>query len=184
MKERGLLERTMVIFTSDHGDYNGDRRLIRKGPRMYENLLRVPLLVRMPGAAGAGRACAMMSQHEDLAPTILDLLGMEASAAMEGHTMGPALRGEHPLERKLSYFEYHRGKPQHRDVGVRDERFKLIHYGGAGRWEMYDLREDPNETVNLFSSPDSQATVERLRQNLFDWLVRTPYLELPQEYKW
>jgi hypothetical protein len=49
---------------------------------------------------------------------------------------------------------------------------------------MYDLKGDPNETVNLISSPDSQATVERLRQNLFDWLVRTQYLELPSEYGW
>ena len=189
LDERGLATDTLVIYTSDNGFFEGEHGWYDKR-FMYEPSLRVPLLVRYPRGAAAGRVERHMVQNIDLAPTILDFAGVEAPPGMQGRSLRPLLEGAAPADWRQSvyyayyenswvlqgkgkeamadpsfqYFTAHRVGP-HR--GVRTARHKLIHYYSEGDyWELFDLREDPNELRNLYGQAGQAALVAPLKKEL------------------
>jgi arylsulfatase A-like enzyme len=167
LDELGLSERTVVVFASDNGYYLGEHGLGGKRSA-YEESLRIPLLVRHPGlAAGAGRVVDRMALNIDLAPTLLDLAGVEVPAGMQGRSWRPLLEGRPGDWRSSFLYEYFFETDFNAPpiVALRTETAKLIRYPGHDAWtELYDLVADPYELTNLAEM--RPALLEELQREL------------------
>ncbi|MDR0394724.1 MAG: sulfatase, partial [Tannerella sp.] len=142
LKEAGLDENTLVIYMGDNGFAWGEHGLIDKR-QFYEESVRVPMLARCPGLFQGGEVVEQMVQNVDIAPTIMDYLGLEKAEQMVGYSFLPLLRGEKPAWRERIFYEYYweHEFPQTPTMhGVRTDRYKYIRYHGI--WdtnEFYDL---------------------------------------------
>jgi arylsulfatase A-like enzyme len=167
----GLAERTLVVVVSDHGEAFGvhtfaGQKMFFHGQTLYDELLRVPLIVRAPGAAPV-RSDAVV-QLLDVAPTILDAVGAPIPEGFQGRSLVPALRGE-PLAPRPAYAElipYPNWKHEARAVVSPDGRWKLFDRISDGKKELYDLVADPEERTDLFRK--ERATAEALEDLLHE----------------
>jgi arylsulfatase A-like enzyme len=178
LKQSGLERDTIVVYTSDQGFFLGDHGLFDKR-FMYEESLRIPLLVRWPARVRAGSRADAMALNVDFAPTFLEAAGVAVPAAMQGRSLMPVLRGETPADwRSAIYYRYYHDPGDHdtrAHYGVRTATHKLIYYWTRQQWELFDLRADPQELRNLYGQPgqetvtaELQATLRRLREELQD----------------
>ena len=172
LEAEGLLDNTLVVYTSDQGFYMGEHGWFDKR-FMYEESLNTPLVMRMPKGYGldAKGVITEMVQNIDYAPTFLDLAGVPVPEDMDGVSILPLLRGEHPKDwRKSIYYHYYEYPAEHsvkRHYGVRTERYKLIHfYNDIDVWELYDLKTDPQELHNIYGQPGTEKIVKQLRKEL------------------
>jgi N-acetylglucosamine-6-sulfatase len=179
LRASGQLDHTVIVFTSDNGFVLGEHGRVDKRT-MYEESIRVPLLVRYPGAVKAGTLVDQMVLSHDLAPTIVELAGAPALADITGRSLVPLLRGEPRSLRAAFLYEYNY-EPQFPYTpnvrGVRTDRFKLIRYpngdGTPDRFtgELYDLQADPYELRNLIDDPAHAAHRKEL-ERLFEAVSR------------
>lgn len=173
LKKQGLWENTIVIVTSDHGDMDTNNRLIYKGPFMYEHMVRVPLMIRVPGrfgGKGGKRIGDLDTVNVDITPTILDLCGLDAIDC-DGISLKPTLTGRAEQERREFVIGQYHGKQQWVNPirMIRTEEFKLnryLHYGD----ELYDLKNDPEELQNLANDPKYASVKEQLVKKLDEWM--------------
>jgi arylsulfatase A-like enzyme len=183
LEQSKLAENTIVIYSADNGWYLGDLGLYDKR-FMYEPGLRVPLLVRGPGVV-SGIVPEQFVANIDLAPTFLDLAGIEIPSSMQGASIAPLLRGESPQDWRTSvYYRYYHDPGHHNTaahLGVRTATHKLIYYWKQDAYEMFDLVADPSEQHNLLYSADEakqpaisakfaelKAEIERLQKQYQD----------------
>src|SRR5262249_39008292 len=133
--------------------------------------LRMPLLIRWPGAIKAGTTSEAMVLNVDFAPTLLDAAGLKVPADMQGRSFLPLLRGERPKDWRTSmYYRYYHYPQDHRvqpHYGVRTERYKLIYFNKIDQWELFDLEKDPHELKNVSADPAQAETVKKLKEELF-----------------
>lgn len=170
LEENGLMDNTLIVYTSDQGFLLGEHGLYDKR-FMYEESFRTPLVMRLPG--GVRGNIAEMVQNIDYAPTFLELAGVAVPDDIQGVSLLPLLRGEHPAGwRRSLYYHFYEYPAEHmvrRHYGVRNDRWKLIHfYNDIDQWELYDLQEDPHELRNLYGLPEYAAP----RREMTDELVR------------
>jgi arylsulfatase A-like enzyme len=162
----------ITVFSSDHGDLGGAHGLPYKGPAMYDELVRVPLVISWPGRIRAARADALVSLI-DLLPTLCDLADVPPPGDVDGLSLRPILEQRAPQVRDMVFAEYY-GKQSWRVPirMVRTDRWKYVRYLGYGD-ELYDVVADPGELRNL--AADAGAAGERLRlgRELDDWIRRT-----------
>lgn len=184
LERSGELERTIILYTSDHGDYNGDHGLIRKGGLLYDSLLRVPMLLRLPRGACAGRTLEALSQHEDLAPTILDLLGLPLPQETQGHSLAPLLTRTGEFPRGTAVYEQRGWSPRDGVYGVRRGSWKLLRYPDTRGWVLVDLRSDPDEYINRWNDPAAATAQAQLKDDLLHWITDTPRHCLPSLGTW
>ena len=168
LKENGLEDNTIVVYSSDQGFYNGEHGWYDKR-WMYEESLRNPLIIKWPGVTTPGARCPAMVQNIDYAPTLLDAAGIEKPRAVQGESMVPLLRGESPSgwRKSILYTYYEVGVhavAPHR--GVRNERYKLIEFYTKGEWEFYDLQEDPLEMHSEYDNPRYAELIAEMKKNL------------------
>jgi arylsulfatase A-like enzyme len=175
----GLAENTIVIYTSDQGFYLGDHGWFDKR-FMYEESLRMPLLVRYPREIKAGAVSDDIVLNLDFAPMLLDFTGVAKPADMQGRSFRQLLQGETPEDWRTSmyyhYYEYPGWHAVKRHYGVRTKRYKLIHfYYDIDAWELFDLQKDPSELNNVYAEPayadvviELKAELERLRKQFGD----------------
>ncbi|WDE97436.1 DUF4976 domain-containing protein [Lentisphaera profundi] len=146
----------------EHGFYNKQW--------MYENPLHAPFLVKFPGVIKSGQVHESMTSHVDIAPTILDFAGAAIPEDMQGFSLKPLLLGQKDQVRKASYYHfYSHGERLPEMIGVRTERYKLIHYPamkGQARWELFDLERDSEEMKNLAHKPEYKELKENLKKQL------------------
>jgi arylsulfatase A-like enzyme len=138
---------------------------------MYEESLRMPLLVKYPKEITPGTVNDDIVLNLDFAQTVLDYAGVGRPADMQGASMRPLLSGETPANwRKSMYYHYYEYPGWHmvkRHYGVRTERYKLIHfYHDIDAWEMYDLQADPDELNNVYTDPDYADVLAKLQKEL------------------
>jgi arylsulfatase A-like enzyme len=167
LDETHLAERTVVIFTSDHGDLMGDGGLIFKGPFLLEGLIRVPMIWRVPGAA-AGASREGLFSSADVAPTILRLLGLDVPHAMDSAGEADLVRGGDST-RDATFVEFksmYRPELNLRTVVTPDR--KLTYYAGLDVGELYDMTADVPEARNLYDDPAWAAERSRLEKRLLD----------------
>ncbi len=165
----GLADNTMVVYTSDQGWFLGEHGWYDKR-WMYEESLRMPLLVRWPAAIKAGSVNDDLCQNLDFAETFLAAAGARVPADMQGASLLPLLRSRTPGDwRQSVYYRYYEHPGVHnvqRHEGVRTDRYKLIHFYRSGEWEFYDLHEDPDEMRNAYADPAHAAVVADLKAEL------------------
>jgi arylsulfatase A-like enzyme len=169
---QGLSENTVVMYTSDQGFFLGDHGMYDKR-FMYEESLRMPLLVRWPAGIKAGSATEAIVINCDFAPTFLDLAARPpAPADMQGRSLLPLFGGRRPADwRTAMYYRYYHDPGDHNTrahYGIRTETHKLIYFWKKDQWECYDLINDPAELRNIYNDPAAQAIVGRLKEQLRD----------------
>lgn len=169
----------LVIHTGDHGDMFGSHRLHGKGPCMYEEVARVPFIVRWPGHAPAGSTSDGPVSHVDFVPTILDFFGLPVPELIEGRSLLPQFRDPAVRVRGEVFIEFNRFEIDHDGFGafspircVFDGRYKLA-VNLLDTDEFYDLVEDPLELHNRIKEPRYAEVRNRLHGALLDWMNRT-----------
>jgi len=170
LEEHGLSDDTVVIFTADHGYNCGHHGFWGKGNgtipfNMYEESIQVPLIWAHPGHIPAGKRVAPMVSSYDFFPTLLDYLGVEAEPDRQrvGRSYAAFLRGESPNWPTELYFEFAYVR------SIRTENLKLVDRADGWPSELYDLEDDPDETINRigFGGYRQQALQLRSRMNRF-----------------
>lgn len=173
----------LVIYTSDHGDLLHSHCLTNKGPAMYEEVTRMPFIVRWPGQAPAGATSRGLVSHIDVAPTMLDFFGLPTPKTMAGRSLLPVFRRPEQPANDALFMEFGRYETDHDGFGgfqpiraVRDDRYKLV-INLLTTDELYDLEEDPFEMHNLIGSADHAAVRDRLHDRLLAWMndTRDPF---------
>jgi arylsulfatase A-like enzyme len=170
LEEKGMLENTMIVYTSDQGFYMGEHGWFDKR-FMYEESFRTPLVMRLPNGLSKRGDIPQMVQNIDYAPTFLDLCGIPVPEDMHGVSMLPLLRGEQPKNwRDALYYHFHEFPAEHavkRHYGVRTDRYTLIHfYEDIDVWELYDLQNDPQQLHNIYGQPGTEKITKRLKKRL------------------
>ncbi|MGM0546908.1 MAG: sulfatase family protein [Bacteroidota bacterium] len=174
-------ENTLVVFTSDQGFFTGEHGWAEKR-FMYEESIHTPLLMRWPDHIKKGSEVDAITQNIDLAPSFLDVAGVDIPKRMQGASFKSLLNGESTEDwRQSMYYHYYdhglHGVPRH--DGVRTDRYKLIHFYTDDVWEFYDLTEDPNEVNNLYGDEKYSDNIEELKEELKQ--LREDY-EVPQDH--
>ena len=174
----GLAENTIVIYGSDQGFYLGEHGWYDKR-WMFEESLRMPLLVRWPGVVEAETRTGAMVQNIDYAPTFLEVAGVAVPVEMQGRSILPVLRsgGEKPADwRDAIYYAYYENDAVHMvpmHDGVRTERYKAMYFPRTREWNLFDLETDPQEMRSVHADP---AYAEILRE------LQARYRQLHRQY--
>lgn len=182
LETRGELDDTLILYMSDNGFLFGEHGLIDKRCA-YEESMRIPMVARCPALFDGGGTVEQVVANLDIAPTMLEVAGLEPPQWMEGRSLLPLMRGEQVEWREALLYEYYweRNFPQTPTVhAIRENRYKYVRYHGI--WdidELYDLQDDPRESRNLIFSPGHHDIVERLNTALFDRLEATGGLDMP-----
>lgn len=181
LRERGLWENTLIVFTSDHGDGRGEHRWNQKWSH-YDASSRVPFLLIDPDRRRAGEVESQpVSATLDLFPTLCDYAGATPPESLHGTSLRPALAGE-PLQRDYvvsevsfqTWAELHQDDAPKARMVVSGQHYKYIAYDtGGNREQLFNLREDPLETRNLAKEPAHAGTLADLRAHLRAWFART-----------
>lgn len=172
LEKEGVLDNTIIIYTSDQGFFLGEHGWFDKR-FMYEECFRTPLLVRYPPKVKAGSRTDALSMNIDLAPTLIDLAGIDVPEDIQGRSLRPVLENEGGTPegwRDAVYYHYYEYPSWHsvkRHYGIRTDRFKLMHfYNDIDQWEMYDLENDPSEMRNIHDAPEYAPVREDLHRRL------------------
>ncbi|HUT55137.1 MAG TPA: sulfatase [bacterium] len=167
LRQRGLLDNTLLIITADHGEnVGGEKKFIGHGRKLYQTILNVPLIVAGPGIP-QGRKISDPVELLDLSPTILAYLGLEPGARMEGRELISAIKQASPLQPVPFHFESYGlmvldlpglkslgQKSPPVVIGMRAGDYKIIYTFKKDSWELYNLKNDPQEERNLFDPAD------------------------------
>jgi arylsulfatase A-like enzyme len=182
LERTGLAERTVIVFTSDHGDMFGDHGMMLKAGMHYEGCIRVPLLVARPGTRAA--VCRSLVGSIDLGQTLLELAGVPEFHGMQGSSLVPLLEDptgsvrDHVVVEEDQMFDF-LGNGRHlrmRSLVREDARLTL--YQGHEHGELFDLARDPDEMTNLFARPEGRSLradlSEELARRLIDYADDSP----------
>jgi arylsulfatase A-like enzyme len=159
LRAAGLEENTIIVFSSDSGLAVGSHGLFGK-QNLYDHSMRSPLIFAGPGVP-AGKQSPALCYLYDIFPTAADLAGVEAPAGTEGLSLVPAMKGE-PYARRASLFLAYRNLQR----SVVDDRWQLITYPRINKTQLFDLKNDPQETKDLAGDPKYARTVELLTDDL------------------
>ena len=201
LDDLGLRQDTLVIYLSDHGDYMGEHGMIRKSKALYDCLTHIPLVVSWPGVIQMGQRADAFVIHEDILPTLMDLLDWSSPDGVQGQSFTPlllrhgsyhpreAVFGEHGIEGTPYAIDDVTTFPEGplttdfspnlklggrgRCKSVRTRRWKLVRYPRQTYGELYDLQADPWELTNLYGQPPYRDVERDLTQMLLDWLIET-----------
>jgi arylsulfatase A-like enzyme len=182
MKERGLWEKTLICFTSDHGEYVGDHWMFEK-ELFYDEAYRVPFILYDPRSeadGSRGNVEEAFVESIDAVPTFLEAAGLKSSPSIQGRSLMPFARGEKPENWRTEVhadwdFRFYwtpkkLGLPpeQCRAWMIRDHEYKFWHFNGLPD-VLFDLKKDPNERRNVAEEPEYKEVRQKYLEKLIDW---------------
>jgi len=177
LDQHGIAENTIVVFSTDHGHFLGQHGLIAKGAFHYEDLLKLPFIVRFPAAVPAGRESDALQSLVDLAPTFLTYAGLPVPGLMQGLNQRPAWEGSVGDSDAVRHSVIVENRHQPTKLHLRTfvtRRHKITVYRGASYGEMFDLEMDPGEFHNRWDDPDYSSVKS-------DLLLQLAQAELERE---
>ena len=160
LKQKGIYDNTLIVFTADHGDFMGFHHMLLKGNYMYDPVVKVPLILKWPGSEHTGTVSNRLVNNIDLAPTLCLAAGCEAPDSMHGHALQH--RG---IGHELIFAEARGGQ----QVMARSLNHKLILAGPSNENLFFDLEKDPLEMNNLYNSPQYRDEVRSMKAALSAW---------------
>ncbi len=176
----GLAENTLVLFTTDHGHFFGHHGLTAKGSFLYEDMIKIPFITRMPGSVPAGKKSASFQSLADLAPSFLSIAGLEIPREMTGVDQKDVWFGKKESARDHIIVEnHHQPTTIHMKTYV-DKRYKITTYMDRNYGEIFDLQKDPKEINNLWNNPDSQVLKTELLQKLISAEMKKEPMWMPR----
>ncbi|MFB6136148.1 MAG: sulfatase [Halobacteriaceae archaeon] len=168
LREAGVYGETVVVFTADHGDMQGAHGLAKKGTFAYDELLRVPLVVRVPDAEFPREGVPDLVSTADLPGTLLEAAGVERPEGFG--SLYPALeRDSRPAEERVFFEHKYAYWGEHPLRGVRTRTWKYVDYAAEGEAELYDVEGDPDEVDNLADDPGYRDVRADLAALVEDW---------------
>jgi arylsulfatase len=162
LRRRGLYDDTLIVYTSDHGEYLGFHHLVLKGNYMYDPLVKVPLIVKYPGQARAGEVSDALVNNLDVAPTLLRAAGCEVPGTMQGLDLAEPGAG-----RSRIFAEAQGG----REYMVRTPTQKLLWSQNPAQSQFFDLEQDPLEMENRLDDPAYAQDITALWEALLQWAL-------------
>lgn len=170
----GLTQDTIVIYSSDHGDLCGGHGMVDKHYVMYDDVVRVPFIVRWPAVLAAGQQCgAFVSHAVDLAVTLCHLAAVPVPPTFRGQNLVPLLLDPQQNNRQDIFASYHGNQfGLFSQRMVRDHRWKYV-WNATAEDELYDLQMDPGEIHNRACDPSCESELARLRHRLVAWMEQT-----------
>jgi uncharacterized sulfatase len=178
LDEHGIAEDTVVVFTADHGDWLGDNGLYQKGAVHTRGVTQIPLVVRWPGVARAGRRVEHVTSQIDVVPTLLDACGVDVPYGVQGESLRPVLTGEADSLRPFAHVEHRHEEGSvnfspgeiHLKTVITDE-YRLSHYSGLDQpyGQLHDRQADPDELDNLWF--DKPALRNELEAELVEAMI-------------
>lgn len=163
LKQLELDESTIVLFWGDHGYQLGEKGKWSKAGSLWEQGARVPLLIRVPGAAGNGDVCPRPVETIDLYPTLCELCQIPLPEQFEGRSLAPFLEDPNAPSERPAYCIWSEDGEHVTGVAVRTERWRYCEFFGRGAGQLLtDSQRDPAETVNLASDPEYAEQVAQL----------------------
>ena len=174
LRASGQAKNTIVVYTSDHGDYAAEHGIMEKAPGICSDAItRVPLIWWAPGRIKPGRAVAEIIELVDISNTLCSLAKVEAMETSDGRDITPLFAGERSADERIGLTEFAWSK------SIRKGDYRLVHYPRAmfaqeyptGFGELYDLAVDPWEMSNLYFDGSYREKVEELRAELLEWLI-------------
>lgn len=171
LERRGVLEDTVIVFTSDHGDCLNDHGHSQKW-NMYESSVHVPAIVWGPKFVRGSQRIEGLTSLMDLGPTVLELAGVEPPAWMEAQSLLPALQGETWAGREHVFAEHARDfilTDTELMTMVRDDRWKLVTFVDSDEGQLFDLESDPDELDNRWDDASCRALRDHLQQVIARW---------------
>ncbi|HCS54906.1 sulfatase [uncultured Rubinisphaera sp.] len=181
LKQRGVLDNTVVVFAGDNGMFLGEHGMSDKRA-MHEPSIRVPMIVRYPKVAKPGSVIPQQVLNIDLAPSLVELCDAKPMQNIHGSSWVPLLKGETKDWRDAWFYEYNYEKqfPYTPNVrGIRTDRWKYMRYphgdGSPDKHmaELYDLENDPGEMHNLIDKPEHKELISKLKKQLDDLIAKT-----------
>lgn len=176
LERRGILDRTVVIFTSDNGYFYGEHGLSIERRMPFDEAIRSPLLIRYPPLVAAGSRFDQMTLSVDIAPTVLELAGVPVGGHVQGRSLVGVLAGTADAWREsilVEFYTYENPFPWLVDMdyrAVRTRRYKYIHWM-RHEPELYDLNADPYEMVNVIGEGGMEEVADALRAELARWVL-------------
>lgn len=161
LEERGQMDNTIIVFTSDHGETLGDHGMIYKFGTHYESVARVPCLLAGPGIAHREPETGLV-ETIDFGPTLLDLCGVRSEQTFDGQSIRPLIEKGDPVHEAV-FSEYGQR------LMVRQGDWKLVYYAEDNEGEMYNLAGDPDELDNRYGKPEAADVQARLLAHLLNW---------------
>ncbi|KIX11229.1 sulfatase [Dethiosulfatarculus sandiegensis] len=154
LEEKGILDDTMVIFTTDHGEPFGEHGYLKKAqPGLYDTLARIPLIVRHPKGLGAGKKVKALVETTEIFPTVLDAFGVKKPPKAHGESLIPLMAGEKDKIRDYAYMGYYK-----QSWRISDHKWSFHLYLAKGKEsELYDLEADPKQTKNVIAEHPEKA---------------------------
>ncbi|HHY82895.1 MAG TPA: sulfatase-like hydrolase/transferase [Clostridiales bacterium] len=171
LKKCGEYDNTIIIFTADHGELMGDHRLLFKGPFHYDSLIRVPMIMKYGTRIGGGSRVNGITQHTDILPTILQLTGIPVPEGVQGRSMLNVINGEPGYD--FALIEHNSGDWGLNIKTIRSKEWRLTYYANQDFGELYDLRKDADEFINLWDNPDYTDIKNALIRKLLDKVLST-----------
>ena len=168
LDEAGLAENTLVVYSSDQGFYLGEHGWFDKR-WIYDESLRTPLLMRMPGVIAPGSSNRHLVSNLDVAQTFLEVAGQPQPSDMQGASMLPLMKGERPADWRRSFYYHYYEKGEHNvppHDGLRTQRFTFVHFYESDEWELFDNTRDPHQINNVYADDAYRKTVEELKAEL------------------
>lgn len=164
VKELGMWDNTLIIFTTDHGEPFNEHGYLKKAePGLYEELVHIPLLIRHPEGFGTGKRFKAMVETTEVFPTILDFFGVKIPGRIHGKSLLPMLRGEEDSIREYAYMGYFK-----QTWRISNQEWALqIYLDGKKPVELFNLTTDPGETTNLAEQEVERATAMELQLRKF-----------------
>ncbi|MCB0041283.1 MAG: sulfatase-like hydrolase/transferase, partial [Caldilinea sp.] len=162
LDDAGIADNTLVVFTSDHGHFLGQHGLIAKGAFHYEDVLRVPMIVRMPGQVPAGQVSGALQSLVDYPQTFLAAAGIDAPGIMQGVNQLDVWYGRAASARDHALVENRHNPTTVHLRTLITERYKITVYRNAAYGELFDLESDPQEVRNRWDDPAYAAVKSEL----------------------
>lgn len=166
LEQQGELDNTVIVFTSDHGEFAGDHGIYDKNVGIYESIHRMPFLISYPGSPQATVSDAII-ESVDLFPTLCELAGVTPPEGLDGRSIVPEVEGRGP-GKPFAICEWDFPPPQRFFNAIRTRRYRLTYYSHDQGGELYDHEEDPYEMHNLWDSPAHRDVRLDLLELLFD----------------
>ncbi|MEP2776256.1 MAG: sulfatase/phosphatase domain-containing protein [Luteolibacter sp.] len=167
LDESGLAENTIVIYSSDQGFYLGEHGWYDKR-WMFEESLAMPFLVRWPGVIKPGTRNAALIQNIDYAPTFLEVAGVEVPATVQGKSLVPLFQSSaEPEGWREGIYYFYSGEATHHVAahdGVRNKRYKLMHFPDTEEWNLFDLEKDPGEMKSVHQDPEYKQVIADMKE--------------------
>ena len=174
LEKTGMLDNSLVIFCSDHGELLGDHTMAYKW-LMYDQIVHVPLIIcdrrAARGGSGAGASVGDLVSLMDLGPTVLEAAGIEPPTYLEGRSLLPYAEGD---SNQMSPRQYVYCEDNYL-VMMRSQTHKLVYYIGQQEGELYDLATDPEELWNLWESGKHRSIKQELLSDLLAWMAGSTY---------